>query len=663
MRSEDKPQVAAPAADQPGEGQPLRTVIGLTPRALVISLVLSVGAAFWVRQSELIVSVSQVTESVPAIPAVAVLLLLVALMPVVRMIGKRFTLSRPEILAIYCFVVISASMSGPGVVRILITCMTVPFYNAPPGSPLETLGKALPSWLVVKNVQLIKDLYDGGKVHTVPWGAWIVPVTCWILFLMMLWVCLLCLIRIVQGHWLQSERLTFPIVKLPIEISQTAEHDGEPAFLKNPVMWAGFGLACLYNGLNIVNAFFPSLPCPGKFLDLSPFMTAQPWSSMGQIVLNYRPELIGFGFLVPSDICFSIWFFYILLRVEALVAHLFAWDFPGVPFDQEQSIGAYILLGIWLLWQVRQDFMRPVRTAIKERRWSGTEPPLWAVAGFVLSYVAVCLFCIRAGMAPWLSFVYLAIIVIVALVIARVRAAAGIPLIWLFPFFMQSKILVYVLGSAAFLTGGAKVSIAVFTLMMILSRGYFPAMIGYQIESMKIAEDVQIKRSNMTLTIILAAFVGLVIAFWIHLTTYYQYGAQNIAGMWMWFVGYMEFQTNGSFATSPHYPDVFRTLATTAGALTAGGLLLLRRSFVGCPLNPIGYAVATAFGGLVWWSLFVVWVVKGLVLRFGGIRLYRKAIPFFLGIAIGHFFAGGVVWGLFGAFWKDAARAYGVYFG
>lgn len=62
------------------------------------------------------------------------------------------------------------------------------------------------------------------------------------------------------------------------------------------------------------------------------------------------------------------------------------------------------------------------------------------------------------------------------------------------------------------------------------------------------------------------------------------------------------------------------------------------------PLHPLGYEVATAFGDLVWWP-------------------FLRAVPLFLGFALDHFFVAGVLWGLIGAFWPDAARAYGVWFG
>ena len=46
-------------------------------------------------------------------------------------------------------------------------------------------------------------------------------------------------------------------------------------------------------------------------------------------------------------------------------------------------------------------------------------------------------------------------------------------------------------------------------------------------------------------------------------------------------------------------------------------------------------------------SIFVAWVMKILVLRFGGLRGYRAALPFFLGMVLGDAFIAGV-WALVG---------------
>jgi hypothetical protein len=37
----------------------------------------------------------------------------------------------------------------------------------------------------------------------------------------------------------------------------------------------------------------------------------------------------------------------------------------------------------------------------------------------------------------------------------------------------------------------------------------------------------------------------------------------------------------------------------------------------------------------------VAWLVKWLILKYGGVKAYRKAVPFFFGIILGEFVVGG----------------------
>jgi hypothetical protein len=70
-----------------------------------------------------------------------------------------------------------------------------------------------------------------------------------------------------------------------------------------------------------------------------------------------------------------------------------------------------------------------------------------------------------------------------------------------------------------------------------------------------------------------------------------------------------------------------------------------------------------SYGSLIWFPFLLVWLLKTLVLRYGGMRLYRETVPAFLGFALGHYAVAGILWGLMGAFSGEAVQGYGVWFG
>ncbi|HIE28458.1 TPA: hypothetical protein EYP66_14355 [Candidatus Poribacteria bacterium] len=79
------------------------------------------------------------------------------------------------------------------------------------------------------------------------------------------------------------------------------------------------------------------------------------------------------------------------------------------------------------------------------------------------------------------------------------------------------------------------------------------------------------------------------------------------------------------------------------GAVVTIFLMAIRRRFFGFPFHPVGYAIA---GGwvttIVWFSIFLSWLIKWILLKYGGLRAYRRMTPFFLGLILGQQVVGGL---------------------
>ena len=67
-------------------------------------------------------------------------------------------------------------------------------------------------------------------------------------------------------------------------------------------------------------------------------------------------------------------------------------------------------------------------------------------------------------------------------------------------------------------------------------------------------------------------------------------------------------------------------------------LELARQRLLPWPFHPIGYALAnTQSMDYMWMPFLIAWALKRLVLRYGGMRLYRRSLPFFLGLILGDY--------------------------
>jgi hypothetical protein len=72
------------------------------------------------------------------------------------------------------------------------------------------------------------------------------------------------------------------------------------------------------------------------------------------------------------------------------------------------------------------------------------------------------------------------------------------------------------------------------------------------------------------------------------------------------------------------------------GMLLTYGMMLARSRLLWFPLHPVGLLMSLTYPmNRLWFSILIGWMLKVGITKFGGSDTYRKAIPFFLGIALG----------------------------
>ena len=75
-----------------------------------------------------------------------------------------------------------------------------------------------------------------------------------------------------------------------------------------------------------------------------------------------------------------------------------------------------------------------------------------------------------------------------------------------------------------------------------------------------------------------------------------------------------------------------------------GLLMYARHHFLWWPVHYLGFPIGATLTIIwTWFSIFIGWVLKALVLKYGGVTLYRKLRPLFLGLILGHIFVSGVL--------------------
>ncbi|MCS6862777.1 MAG: hypothetical protein NZT92_20925, partial [Abditibacteriales bacterium] len=419
-----------------------------------------------------------VTAGIPPIPAVGALLILVVVNPLLRRVRPRWALRRGEILVLYASLTVGVAITATYGVRAFFPYLTAVRYFATPENKFSTLAETLPAWLVPTDPEVLRKNYEGAETEPVPWGVWLPHLALWAGFFLVLFLTIFCLLALIRRHWTEDERLTFPLVYLPLHVTQPSPH-GElgAALFRNAWTWGGIGVAFLFNLLNILQAFNPAMPAINLIFPVAPFFTERPFTPLGTMMLFIRPELIGFAYLVPSEVLFSVWFFYFLNRFIAVTGLALGYEIPGFPFSQEQSAGGYVAMAGFLLWAARGQ-VKKVWAYGRGRRWGKSDPTapppprahtLMFFGLIVGVFLLIAFF--RAVGLPWtVAALYLLVLLCFVLTYARIRAEAGLALEFIYPYGYPKTLILNALGTQNILAMGGVQAMAAFATLSFLAR-------------------------------------------------------------------------------------------------------------------------------------------------------------------------------------------------
>ncbi|MBT3602842.1 MAG: hypothetical protein HN521_07230 [Candidatus Latescibacteria bacterium] len=136
-----------------------------------------------------------------------------------------------------------------------------------------------------------------------------------------------------------------------------------------------------------------------------------------------------------------------------------------------------------------------------------------------------------------------------------------------------------------------------------------------------------------------AAVVGLAGSFYYTLDLAYSNGAYNTYGFPPFFGGNPKgiFSSTLSMVRNPVKFDFTKIMFLGIGTGVMGLLTLLRSRVLWWGLHPIGFATSAMINtNFLALPFFISWVVKSLMLKLGGVLLYRKSLPLFLGMMVGY---------------------------
>jgi hypothetical protein len=567
---------------------------------------------------------------------VFVLLVLTSFNRLLKRFAPRHAYTQGEFVTIYAMLCVATTLAGHDLIQVLAPVLAYGDRYATPENDWRALfGDRLPDWLIVRDGGALRNLFDGQSdpydpANLVPWLR---PVFWWSVLLILIVLTTLCMCAIIRRQWTEHERLAYPIIEMPYEMTVEG---GSARFFSSRLLWCGFALGAGVDLINGVHHFVPAVPLiPIRTINLGVFFTDKPWSGMGWTPLCFFPFIVGLGFVMPVDLSLSIWVFYLVWKVERIVSAGMGWErFIDTSYSSTQPVGAFLTLLVFALFTARRHLRDVARAAFGAPADDAAEPVPYRYAfwGAVIGFVGIVLFWMRAGGSPGMVALVFAVYLLFILWGTRIRAEVGPPALTLY---RPTHFVVDTLGTGRV----GKDNLALFALVQGVMRAFRSHPMPHMLETMKFGRRAGMSREGkLALVILGAAVVAAPMGFWAFLDVCYRRGTYG----WFGREAYLNAQAwLYRIDPNPDWPDI----AMMAGASVFTMLLMVMRTrFLWWKLHPLGYSMAMNWTTeWAWFPIFMGWAAKAAILNHGGIRGYRRASFFFYGLILGDFTMGAIL--------------------
>ena len=617
------------------------------------------------------------------------LLILVLPRLALGVLARPLRLSRQEVLVSYCMMLAGAGIPSFGLTEYLIPTMAGAFYFETPENNWRLLFfRHIPQWFVPVDMRaypevakglslgwvyalydhlppflqpaspaIIRSFYEGlpqGQgmsllrlAAAIPWGAWLVPLVAWTVMAYVVFWVVLCLSVIIRKQWVDRERLTYPLVQLPLEMVGREGEAGLSAFFRNRLMWMGFAIPMVLHGINGLHYYNPAVPEVPLSTDLGRYFAVWPWHQIGMLGIWTHFSVIGFSFLLPAELSFSLWLFFFIYKLEAVLITALGYDVAYIPnypvpaFAAYQMLGAFFALALGMAWAARPHLARlwylarhpEVSDPEQDQEAISYRAALRGLAGGLALLVVMTGL---AGLNPLLGVVVFVFFLLTLLVLSRFVAEGG--LLFIQAPFRPTDIMAVAIGTGPL--GTQNLAVLAYLergLSMFDLRGF---LLPFLNDIWKMTGLAGLSRRRLLPALIAAVAAATVTSYVTLVLLAYRHGAVTMEPWFAIWSPQQPFQVLKSYLENPLKPNFAGLQLFGLGTLVMWWLLLARANFPWWPLHPIGYAMGPSWPMIqLWFSILVGWSLKAVLLHFGGMPAFRAARPAFLGLVLGEFVA------------------------
>lgn len=614
----------------------------LTWRALAIGAALVVAGSVLAPNAIWNLASSEITWSYMPCIVVVPFFVVVLANAGLKALRPAWALRPGELVVVFAMALVSAG-TPLFLLGFLLALMASPYYVASPENRwADLLHPYLPDWAFpTDDGNAMRWFFEGlPPGQSIPWRAWLGPLAWWMLLILAFFFVCLCMVVILRRQWVERERLVYPLLAVPQALIRNDDGHPLPRLLRNRIFWVGFLVPFAIIAWNTISHFhpgFPSISLHGSHVGFGP--------GFPQLHLILVFPTVGLAYFANSEVILSVWVFYLLGVIqEGIYNHVgfsvgkstvFCWAMAATGW---QSFGAFVAMVLGALWMARRHLRDVVATAMGKGRLDDSKEILSyrvALLGLVFGTLFLAAWLCRSGMQPAIALGFLVIVYVIYLGLSRIVAQTGVS--YITPPLVAQPALFFGLGTSALTPRDLTALTCAYGWHGDVQTTF---MVGAT-QDAKLAADFRVTGRSLLPALAVSVVVGLVASAVFLLGLAYSKGAANF-GSWTFRpadgMGDRCFSMAIQGMTAPQGPHWGRLGCFGVGALAMTVLTFLKYRFAWWPLHPVGLAVAS-----VWtirrsaFSIFVAWAAKTVLLRVGGVRLYRRAAPFFLGLIIGCF--------------------------
>jgi hypothetical protein len=618
----------------------------MTWRAFIVGLICVVGLNLLTPVNDFRLGNTFLTGNHFPVGAFCLLLLLtLGLNVAVKLVRRRWALRQAELLLVWCMLICGSTVPNSGLMRFMLPyAAAAPYYAQRPDYAWEdtVLKEARPGVLLDTGPTAVaaRGFYEGvrrGEEVRVPWRHWMPYFATWGTFVVLYYLANFFLFGLLRRQWVERERLTFAVARVPMDLTQSSGGSSLLApLLRSRPFLVGVCVTATLALLRVSPVLFGAEQGWDWRIPLAPMVEGTDWSGILLADAVVFPIAIGFAYLVPTDVSLSVWLFYAFACAEVRIA-----DHIGRPMSGGlwsgymawQQAGAFMMFTVMVLWSARHHLWGVVRTALLPggRTDDSDEPIRYRVGlwGLLLATAGMIAWYAHFGMTVWAALALLAVTLSVVVVHARVVAQGGL-------FFTQHRwsppSVLHALSGGRIFGGSAALVATMQNAMMVAdSREIFSP---HAANALRISEVFRTGRRWFLPAMMAALLAAMVASAYSSLQwVYYDIGALNIKqnyGVDMSpkaVFGEVHTMISDPTQAEPQY------WAMGIGATLMFALTMLRRTLYWWPVHSLGFAITTSYNVReLWFSFLLGWLIKVMLMKFAPGAWMRKARTFFVGV-------------------------------